>query len=273
VVDWASSIKSFDRVAGIYDATRGIPPGEAATIAGGIADLLGEVPGAGRKRALEVGVGTGRIAVPLAAAGVDVVGFDVSRLMLEQLVRKRPRVGALLAEATRPPFRQRSFEAALFVHVLHLLPDPEAALRATLPLVRPGGLLMHSRSGGRRPGDPRTEVDAAIFEAIERSAGERASAEGRHARGREAFDRVLGEAGASFETVSLAGWTETVTPGELVREVAERVHSMSWAVSDAELPRAVENVGRRLERRFGPPGTPIEVPVEFMLQVARLPIP
>jgi SAM-dependent methyltransferase len=50
-------------------------------------DFLAELAGAGR--ALELGIGTGRIAVPLAARGVPVHGVDMSRAMVARL-REKP---------------------------------------------------------------------------------------------------------------------------------------------------------------------------------------
>ena len=50
-------------------------------------DLLAGLAGAGR--ALELGVGTGRIALPLAARGVPVHGIDLSRAMVARL-RDKP---------------------------------------------------------------------------------------------------------------------------------------------------------------------------------------
>ena len=49
-------------------------------------DFLAELAGDGR--ALELGIGTGRIALPLAARGVEVHGIDLSRAMVAQLRAK-----------------------------------------------------------------------------------------------------------------------------------------------------------------------------------------
>ena len=46
-------------------------------------DFLAELAGTGA--ALEFGVGTGRVALPLSARGVPVHGIDISEPMLEQL--------------------------------------------------------------------------------------------------------------------------------------------------------------------------------------------
>jgi hypothetical protein len=49
-------------------------------------EVLGELAGDGR--ALEFAIGTGRIALPLAARGVDVCGIDLSEAMVEELRQK-----------------------------------------------------------------------------------------------------------------------------------------------------------------------------------------
>ncbi len=56
------------------------------------ADLLAELAGDGR--ALELGIGTGRIALPLARRGVPVHGIDLSRAMVARL-RAKPGADAI----------------------------------------------------------------------------------------------------------------------------------------------------------------------------------
>jgi SAM-dependent methyltransferase len=51
-----------------------------------VVDLLAELAGGGR--ALELGIGTGRIALPLARRGVPVCGIDLSRAMVARLRAK-----------------------------------------------------------------------------------------------------------------------------------------------------------------------------------------
>ena len=57
-----------------------------AEVVGATVDLLAELAGEGP--ALELGIGTGRIALPLAARGVTVHGIDLSRPMVAQLRAK-----------------------------------------------------------------------------------------------------------------------------------------------------------------------------------------
>src|SRR4051794_16187780 len=63
-----------------------------------VVDLLVEL--AGRGRALELGIGTGRIAVPLASRGVPVHGIDLSNAMTER-IRPKPggdRIGVTIGD-------------------------------------------------------------------------------------------------------------------------------------------------------------------------------
>lgn len=72
------------RVAATYDDDTADVSGPA--VVGPMADLLAELAGGGR--ALELGIGTGRVALPLAARGVEVHGIDLSSAMVEQLRAK-----------------------------------------------------------------------------------------------------------------------------------------------------------------------------------------
>jgi SAM-dependent methyltransferase len=59
-----------------------------------VAAVVGLVRAAGGGPVLELGVGTGRLALPLAAAGLHVTGIDVSAAMLERL-RTKPGADAV----------------------------------------------------------------------------------------------------------------------------------------------------------------------------------
>jgi SAM-dependent methyltransferase len=56
--------------------------------AGTLAELAGGAAGSGHGRALEFAIGTGRVALPLAARGVEVHGIDLSRAMVARMAAK-----------------------------------------------------------------------------------------------------------------------------------------------------------------------------------------
>jgi SAM-dependent methyltransferase len=68
-----------DAIADVYDDMHAIPADDAVT-------LIAELAQGGR--ILELGVGTGRVALPLVARGFEVHGVDVSDAMLERLYAK-----------------------------------------------------------------------------------------------------------------------------------------------------------------------------------------
>jgi len=134
---------SFDRAAGYYDETRSLPLEQMDVL---ISRMLDELPGEGP--CLEIGVGTGRIALPLMERGVDVVGVDISPEMLHRLLAKRGSAKVVLADATRLPFADGTFTAAVAAHVLHLIPGWSAALDELTRVVVRGGVILASRAGG-----------------------------------------------------------------------------------------------------------------------------
>lgn len=68
-----------DRIADIYDEETRVPPEPAV-------EFLAPLAAGGR--VLELGIGTGRIALPLAARGVEVHGVDASQAMVTKLRAK-----------------------------------------------------------------------------------------------------------------------------------------------------------------------------------------
>jgi SAM-dependent methyltransferase len=100
---------------------------------------------------VELAVGTGRIAVPTATAGVRVIGVDSSPGMLEVCRRRAEAAGVAdlldlrLGELEGPPVEERvALVTCPFRSYLHL-PDEEArlrALRAARDLLVPGGRLV-----------------------------------------------------------------------------------------------------------------------------------
>jgi SAM-dependent methyltransferase len=91
------------------------------------------------RRVLDVGCGTGRLAVALAERGARVWGVDPSEEMLRQARAAGGRnVGLRLGRAEALPFKDAWFERAVLRTVVHLIDRPRAFLELARVL-RPGG--------------------------------------------------------------------------------------------------------------------------------------
>jgi len=88
---------------------------------------------------LDVGVGYGRYAIPLANKGKFVVGIDVSLNMLYRLRRYCNDVHAILASGTHLPFRDEVFDAAISLATLYYIPGWEHVVREVARTLKRGG--------------------------------------------------------------------------------------------------------------------------------------
>lgn len=116
---------SFDRVADIYDRTRGFSSYVMDKILEALIEEL-----RGYRLLLDVGVGTGRFAEPLQEAGFEVVGIDISKRMLKKAVEKGVK-NLMSSDACSLPFHDSTFDASISVHTLHLIKNWKSALRET----------------------------------------------------------------------------------------------------------------------------------------------
>jgi SAM-dependent methyltransferase len=109
------------------------------------ADLLHEYVPA-ESTVLDLGCGTGSLAVLLAEGGHVVTGVDLSPRMIEAARVKAARYGTdvtfVVGDASLPPVAGL-FDVVLARHVVWVLPDPSKALRHwTSLLCRPGRLVL-----------------------------------------------------------------------------------------------------------------------------------
>lgn len=108
-------------------------------------DLLAATPGS---RVLEVGCGLGDDAAALArrvAPGGSVVAVDGSEAMVEAARKRHGDVAGLsfdVADASRLPYGDRTFDGCRIDRVLQHIADPGAAIREMVRVLRPGGMLV-----------------------------------------------------------------------------------------------------------------------------------
>jgi len=124
--------------ADVYDDWYGTVSDVEATVAG-VSVLADGGP------VLELGVGTGRLAIPIAAAGLEVVGIDASPAMLARLAEKpgADAVRTIEADMAAPPVEAGHFAVAFAAfNTWFNLTDEAAQRRCVASLtaaLRPGG--------------------------------------------------------------------------------------------------------------------------------------
>ncbi len=113
-----------DRIAEVYDQLYPSRGGEEE-----IAHALARLAGGGR--ALELGIGTGRVALPLAAQGVEVHGIDASQAMVDKLRAKPGGDGVPVTIGDFADFRVDGRFGLIFVvfNTFFALPTQEEQIR------------------------------------------------------------------------------------------------------------------------------------------------
>ena len=230
---------SFDRAGDYYDRTRALPADAAAAVT----DLLLQEL-SGRGRVLEIGIGTGRVGLPLHQAGLELYGIDISAPMLNQL---RVKAGgdvlpAAIADATLLPFGDHTFGAAFACHVLHLIRDWRRAVAELVRVVEPGGAVLIDPGGqdesdtsvitrrflddigGRRPGmqDP-SEVDAALV-----------------------------DLGARLRQLDPIEARRRITLGQTIDDLEAGLWSATWKATQEQRSEAAARLRPWVEDSFGP---------------------
>jgi len=214
---------SFDRVAAIYDETRSLAPRAMARV---LAILVDQLQG---KRVLEVGVGTGRYAVPLQKSGIRVVGVDISQKMVEFGLAKGLR-DVVFADAARLPFVSGSFDVATTNHVLHLIPDWRDVLTEIARVTRELYFTVIERSD-------RIDTIKREYDALVKRAGHNWSHPGFHEKD------LPGLLKPDF-IMPVGPFRETLLTDSLLEELDRRTYSSQWDVPE-EIHRGAMDVLRR----------------------------
>lgn len=232
----------FDRAVGYYDRTRGLSE-EAARETTAL--LTAELRGRGRF--VEVGVGTGLVALPLAAAGLPIVGLDLSAPMLVRLVEKaggRAPFPLVRADATMLPFADDSFGGGVLRHVLHLVPEWRRVISELIRVVSAEGVVLVAR--GDIPPAWREATDR--FRAL---AGEPSFVRGLEAWDPGEVDRAFEEHGARARSLPPIAERVPQTLGTFLDQMADGLHSWTWEVDEATRRDVAADVRDWALERFG----------------------
>ena len=255
-----SNSVAFDRAVDYYDDTRGFPPGQEQFAAGMFVVAGGLTADS---HVLEIGVGTGRIALPLAPYTHKYFGADLSIPMMERLLAKRDDepIALMQADVTRLPLADHSVDAVVAVHVFHLIPGWRAVLAELARVLRPGGILMHGWND-RAYSDPLETAWKRLREA------------------RPAENTLTWDERSTF--LLDAGWqpagetlrhhyTTTRPPLEYLENLKRRIWSHTWRMTDEEIAEGAAVVEAYIAEHFDDPRTPYTAERAFAVDSFRPP--
>ncbi|WP_220194570.1 class I SAM-dependent methyltransferase [Ktedonospora formicarum] len=288
---------NFDSLAAIYDATRGYPD-EVATHIAGVLDET--VTASTRTRFLEIGVGTGRIALPLAARGRVYTGIDISTQMLSHLEEKlraahwdtveapwgacgdeveapewvrrfrhtKPEASMRLAVADvhQMPLRDASFDVVIAVHVLHLVENWRRVLEEVRRVLTPGGMFLHCADSRGESGvqEVRSQWRRILLELGH-------DEQRLYRPSEEALDEVCASWGWQVERWNAITWERSQSPRQVLAGILRRDWSSMRRVPNDLFAEGCKRLERWAAARYGAQmDTPLKDERHFVISRYRV---
>ncbi|KGQ22463.1 class I SAM-dependent methyltransferase [Thermus filiformis] len=255
------------RVAYAYDRARAHPPEVSGQVAGAMA---AELAGVEDPVFLELGVGTGRIALPLIARGYRYLALDRDPAMLEVFRQKvagvTRKVRILQADAREVPLEDESVDAVVVVHLWHLLEDWPRALAEALRVLRPGGVLLEGWD------EAEASVDLRVQEVWRRLVAEEGVEveRGRHKRRLSQVEAALKDLGLAPKAAVVARWTEERSLRQSLENLQEQLYSFTWGVPEEVHRRAMERLYAWAEAEYQDLDRTFPISWRFVLRSTRL---
>lgn len=213
-------------------------------------------------RVLEIGVGTGRIALPLARHVGAYHGVDLSGRMLGKLRTKLSNEPIYLSmgDATRLPYRAGAFDAVVAVHVFHLIPDWRGVLAEITRVLKPMGLLLHG-GGQRAAADRLNELWRAAIKQDRR---------GPVPPGED--EQFLEKAGWSRVGEDIVHrYPDEKSPQQFLDSIRNRLWSSCWKMSDEEIEAGYQTMLAYIQEHYPDPTQPVAAEQAFRVRVYRPP--
>lgn len=255
---------SFDeRVAEIYNQQRAHPQDVSQKIGQSVVSTVGQ-----DAHILEIGIGTGRIALPVVDAGGTVTGIDLAPDMIEQVFNQKQHGTNNLylsrADMHTLPFRANTFDAVVVVHVLHLANDWQQVLNEIARVLKPEGLFIQ----GDDWMDPESVIGF-LRNTLRRLAVKHNPSLMPPAAGisKETYLSQLGCMSTIEQTV--AEWTFKMSPEDRLKQVEQRLDAESWILPDDLFDTIYNELREHAAKRWTDLNAPQTVTRRFNLRMMR----
>ena len=233
----------FDWASQFYDYTRAIPVELINQTIEALQQRVEITPGG---KFLDIGVGTGRIAIPLAEKlNTNLIGVDISGKMIQKCLEKTSsfnNVSLIIADGLALPFSENQFDLILTSHLLHLLSDPLQFIRKVTRLLAKNGYYINL--------DAYVNYHQSLpFQIYYNKLSE--SGYRHHFRGnliRQEITIYLSKRGWRYKQFEINGKKEIIH-NDLVKFIRERVFSHQRAIAEDFHQQALKHLYQELETR------------------------
>ncbi len=256
---------SFDNMAELYDETRVF---DTNCLNSALDHIVDRFPPERFGNIFYPGIGTGRIAVPLAERGYRVTGVDISEEMLALLEKRVMQAGQSLpiscqrGDVLKLPFPAEAFDMAIAVHLFYFIQKWKKAVDEILRVVKGDGpvVLMHTGTGTEIPFlNTRYKELCAELGCPIQDIGVKSNA--------EVVD-YLRSLGYNAEWIrDRWQWTSRIRLNKALNYVKSRAYSFTTVAADDVHSKAVERLESELQHQFGSLTTEVETANQVYLVI------
>lgn len=256
---------SFDSIVDLYDETRVF---DSDCFAGALDWLVDRFPPQRFSNVLYPGIGTGRVAIPLAEKGYRITGVDISERMLSLLERKLGQTKQPLpislqkADITELPFGTATFDMVMAVHLFYFISNWQKAIGEMMRVLRSDSplVLMHTGTGA--------EVPLLNERYRELCSGQGYVIKDVGVRSNREVVEYLEKCGYHAEWIrDRWQWTSYLRLDKALDYIRHRAYSFTITVPDDVHTKVIDRLESELRQRFNTLATEVEVPNQVYLVI------